>query len=98
MKLNPLFKNFVLVVVIFFIIGGIFSLLYLPAEKPSQISFSQLVSDINQDKVKKITVSGDILTIDYSDNKISKSMKESGSAVTDQLINLGAGKENLQKI
>ncbi len=96
--MNPLFKNFVLVIVILLAIGGIFSLLYLPASKSNQISVSQLVSDINQSKVKKITVSGDQLTILYGDDKTAVSMKETGSSLTDLLTNLGANKDNLQKI
>ncbi len=95
---NPLFKNFVLVVVILLAIGGIFSMLYLPASKANQIPFSQLITDINQSKVKKITVSGDQLTILYTDDKTTGSMKETGSSLSDLLISLGANKDNLQKI
>ena len=96
--MNPLIKNFVLVVVIFLAVGGVFSMLYLPASKPNQIPVSQLAADINQNKVKKITVSGDQLTILYTDDKTADSMKETGSSLSDLLTNLGANKDNLQKI
>ena len=95
---NPLFKNFILVVVILLAIGGIFSMLYLPDVKSNQIPFSQLIGDINQGKVKKITVSGDQLAILYTDDKTAVSMKETGSSLTDLLTNLGANKDNLQKV
>jgi len=98
MKLNPLVKNFVFVVLILLIVGGVFSLMYLPEEKPNQVSLSQLVSDINQDKVKKITVSGDSVDIVYTDDKTAQSMKESNSVLPDVLVNLGADKTKLQKI
>jgi len=73
-------------------------LLYFPATTPNEISTTQLVSDINNSKVKKITVSGDSLDIVYNDNKTATSMKESGTGLTDLLINLGVNKDNLQKV
>src|SRR3989344_3438499 len=78
MKLNPLIKNIIFVVLILLTIGGIFSLLYPTAQAPNLISLSQLLTDINQDKVKKITTSGDTVEITYQDDKVSASMKESG--------------------
>jgi len=98
MEINPLVKNFVLVVVILLIVGGVFSMLYLPASKSAQVPLSQLAGEISQDKIKKITVSGDQVAIIYNDGKTVESMKESGSSITDQLLNLGAVKENLQKV
>jgi len=98
MKMNPLFKNFVFVILILLIVGGIFSLLYLPATTPNEISTTQLVSDINSNKIKKITISGDSLDIVYTDNKTATSMKESGTGLTDLLINLGVNKDSLQKV
>jgi cell division protease FtsH len=97
-KINPLVKNFVFVILILLVVGGLFSLLYTPASAPTEISATQLVSDINNNKVKKITVSGDTLDITYTDNKEATSMKESGTGLTDLLINLGINKDNLQKV
>ena len=96
--MNPLFKNFVLVVLILLALGGFFSLLYYPEEKTSEISATQLVSDINQDKVKKITVSGDSLSVLFNDNTTAVSMKEAGVGLADLLTNLGVNKDNLQKV
>ena len=98
MKLNLLLKNFVLVVIIFLVVGGVFSLFYLPEETPNQISISQLISDINQGKINKITISGDQLAIDYADESTAASMKESNSTLSELLINLGVNKDNLQKV
>ena len=95
---NPLLKNFVFVILILLVVGGIFSLLYFPATTANEISVTQLVSDINSNNVKKITVSGDSLDIVYNDDKTATSMKESGTGFTDLLINLGVNKESLQKV
>ena len=96
--MNPLLKNFILVVLILLVIGGIFSFLYFPASTTNETSATQLVSDINQNKVKKITEEGDNLDITYTDNKTATSMKETNSSVTDLLTNLGANKDALQKV
>ena len=98
MKLNPLVKNFIFVILILLVVGGIFSLIYMPSEKINQISLSQLVTDINQDKVKKITIFGDSILITYNDNKTANSMKESNSVLPDLLTNLGVDKTKLQKV
>lgn len=98
MKFNPLVKNFVFVVLIFLIIGGAFGIFYFPSEQPNQVSLSQLVSDINGGKVKKITVSGDTVSVVYLDEKTAETMKESNSVLPEVLINLGANQESLQKV
>ncbi len=98
MKINPLLKNFIFVVLILLVIGGVFSLFYLPQGPSNEISISQLVNDINADKVKKIGISGDTVTITYNDNKTATSMKESNSVLPDVLANLGADKTKLQKV
>jgi len=95
---NSLLKNFVLVILILLAIGGIFSLLYYPNSASTEISATQLVNDINQDKIKKITVSGNNLEITYNDDKVATSMKEADTSITDLLTNLGVNKENLQKV
>lgn len=73
-------------------------MLYIPAEQKSEISLSQLAQDINEDKVKKITVSGDEIEITYTDDKISTSMKESNSVLSTVLVDLGTDKVKLQSV
>ena len=98
MKINSLFKNFIFVILILLALGGIFSLIYLPSDAITQVALSQLANDINQDKVKKIVVAGDTITVTYTDDKTASSMKESNSVVTDVLVNLGADTTKLQTV
>lgn len=84
--------------IIFLALGAAFGMFYLPAEKPEEISLSQLALDINQNKVKKITVEGDKVNITYTDDKAAQTVKESNSVLPDLLISLGAQKEHLQKV
>jgi len=98
MKINPLLKNFIVIILILLAIGGIFAFFYLPSEKPTETSLSQLVTDINQDKVKKIAVSGDAVTVTYTDDKTAQTVKESNSVLPELLTSLGADKAHLQKV
>ncbi len=56
--MKKLAKNFIFILLIFLIISGIFGLLQQPFEKEKELSITQLVKEINQEKIKKITVSG----------------------------------------
>ncbi len=96
--MKNLFKNLVLILLIFLLISSFFSLFYQPLEKPKEISLTQLVEEINQEKVKKITVLGDEILILYQDETKAVSRKEVETALSQSLLNYGADKEKLSKI
>src|SRR3989344_3465157 len=91
--MRNLLKNFVFVVLIFFVIAGVFS--FLQQEQKNIISITQLVQDVNQGKVKKITVSGNDLAVVLSDNTNAQSKKETEISLSETLINYGADKIKL---
>jgi len=95
--MKSLVKNFIFILLIFLAISGLFALLSQPFGKVNQIPLSQLVQDINQNKVKQITVSGDNLQITYQDNSKTESIKESDSSLSQSLINYGVNKDSLDK-
>jgi ATP-dependent Zn protease len=95
---NPLVKNIIIAVVVFFVLGGIFSMLYVQPAQQTSVPASQLVSDINADKVKKIEISGNDISITFKDDKTAVSVKESNAVLPDFLINLGADKTKLQNV
>ena len=96
--MKNLAKNFLFILLIFFAISGLFALLSQSSEKSSQISLTQTVQDINQNKIKQITVSGNNLQIVYQDNSKAESVKESDSSLSQSLTNLGVIKDSLDKI
>lgn len=98
LKLNYFLKNFIFVILILLALGGVFSLFYAPLEKDNQVSVSQLAAAINEDKIKKITVSGNSVEIVYNDDKTAESMKESNAVLPDLLVRLGADPEKMKKI
>jgi cell division protease FtsH len=96
--MKKLIQNFLLVLLIFIFVSTIFNLFYQPFEKEKQISLTQLVDDINQEKVKGIVVLGNELDILYHDNTRAKSRKEAESALSQSLINYGVDKTKLAKV
>jgi cell division protease FtsH len=94
--MKNLIKNFILILLIFLAISAIFNLFSSPFEEEKEISFSQLVADINQEKVKKITISGDELSIIYYDGSKANSRKEAEISLSQSLINYGVEKERLK--
>ena len=78
--------------------GGVFALFSQPFEKEKGLSITQLVEDINQEKIKKITIAGNELSVLYQDDSKAKSMKETEAALSESLINYGVDKTKLAKI
>jgi cell division protease FtsH len=93
------FKNFVMVIIFLVGIAGLLSLFAQTSESPKEISLSQLVSEINEGKIKNVQVAGEKLTIEYNDNaSTTVAKKEVDSSLSQTLVNLGANKDPLAKI
>lgn len=68
-----------------------------PFEKTNEISLSKLVEDINQGKVKKMTISGNNVEIIYQDDSRAITKKEAEASLTDTLVNYGLSQEKIGK-
>jgi len=97
-NLKNLTKNLILVLLIFFLISIVFSLISQSFEKERKISLTQLVKDINEEKVKEITAFGSSLNVVYKDEKTAAARKEAEKGLMETLISYGAEKEKLAKI
>ena len=96
--MKKLIKNFIIIILIFLVISGIFALVSEPFEEEKEISLTQLVEEINQEKIKKIIVSGNELRITYQDDSQVFSRKEQELALTESLLNYGVTIESLNKV
>lgn len=96
--MKNLAKNIVFILLIFLIISGAFALFAQPFEKEKEISLNQLVGDINQEKVKKITAYSSELSIVYQDETKTKSRKESEVGLWETLKDYGADENKLKEI
>lgn len=93
-----LMNNIAGIVVVFVILFALYGVLNDGAQKPEQISVSQLVTDINTGSVKSVKVSGADLAIEYQDGTKKESKKELDSALTTTLDNLGVDTEKLRAV
>ena len=96
--MDKLLKNVGFVIIFFLLISMIMILYSGPAEKPTSISLSELVTQINEGKVKTISIKGDDLEIELTDGVKEISVKEPQSALTDSLSNYGVDKEKFKII
>ncbi len=96
--MKNLIKNFIFVILILLIISGIFTLFISPLEKEKEISLTQLVEEVNQEKVKKITAFGSGLSIEYHDETKAKSRKEPEAGLRETLIAYGVNEEKINKV
>ncbi len=96
--MKNLFKNIAAVLLIFLIISGVFALFSQPFEKEEKIPFSELVKDINQERIEKITVSGSELEVEYKEDGAKKSRKETESSLSESLLNLGVSRDKIDKL
>ena len=96
--LKGLLKNISLVVLVFLILGAVFGFFNVPSETIEEISITQLVEHINQEKVKEIKVFQNNISIIYNDDTKATSKKEAGDTVSQTLINYGVNQDNLKNI
>ena len=96
--MKNLIKNFLAIFLIFLVVASIFTLFSQPFEEVKELSFTQLVSDINQGNIKEITVSGNNLEVVYRDDTKAKSIKETESALSQSLTDYGADKSKLEAV
>ncbi len=96
--METVLKNFWTILILFFLIGGLLILVESPQEKPSAISLSQLVEQINQGEVRDVAIKGNDLAITLKNDKQEKAAKEADSSLTETFANYGVDKEKLKEV
>lgn len=96
--METLLKNFWTILIVFFVVSGVLILIESPQNKPSNISLSELVDQINQGKVKTVAITGNDLLITLEDEQKQKAAKESESSLTETLANYGVDKDRLKDV
>jgi len=93
-----LVKNFLYILLIFLLISTVFTLFFNPFDQGQEISLTKLVEDINEGRVKKLTVEGSEIDVLYNDDSIAETRKETESSLTESLINFGVELEKIKSI
>jgi len=95
---NQFWVNIVTTILIFFVLIGLYSLITDNASKDIQIPISQLATDITKGLVSDITVSGESLSIDYTNGEKKISKKEDTTALTQTFFNYGVPQTQLGNV
>ncbi len=80
------------------LISGLMVLYSSPTQKPIEVSLSEVANQINDGKIKDITVDNDNLSINLIDGTKEKSVKEPQSSLTESLSNYGVDKEKTKEV
>ena len=96
--MKNLIKNFAIILIVFLVLSGIFTLFSSPFEEKTEMSLSQVVEKINEGGIKNIVVSGNELEITLQEDKKAFSNKETESALSESLINYGVDQEKLKLV
>lgn len=96
--MDKLLKNLFSILSVFLIVAAILILLQPREKSPEQISLNVLANNINEEKVQKITVDGENLSVELKDKTQQKAVKEAESSLTETLVNLGANADKIRTV
>lgn len=96
--IKGLATNFFYVVVILLVLSLIFNYFGTNQKQIKQISITQLVQDINSDKVQEVKSSQNEVSIKYKDGTEVKTKKEIGDTVGQALTDYGVDKSKIQNV
>jgi cell division protease FtsH len=91
-------KNITIIIFIFLLISGLSVLYSSPSQKPTPVSLSELANQVNDGKIKQITVDGNDLSIETTEGNKETSVKETQSALIESLNNYGVDKDKLKTV
>src|SRR3972149_2476991 len=91
-------RNLIIGFLILMLLAGAYSVFLESFKAVSSLSLSDLVKKINAGEVKSISVNGDELEVNLSDNSIFIAKKEPESSLLQTLSNYGVSKEALDKV
>ena len=98
MKIKPLTKNILIIILVFTAIISFASFFYSPPGQIRQISLNTLAQEINRGEVESIVISGNDLEITLKNEEKQKSQKEAEASLTETLTNYGVEQEALSQV
>ncbi len=96
--MKSLLKNFLIFLIIFLIISGLFSLLNAKAEKTQEISLDQLIQKVRLGEIKKIVIEEDKLNLTLENGSNQFVFKEPNESLIELLNNYDISPDQISKI
>lgn len=96
MTMSKFFRNLLVILAIFLLIAGAFSLFNTDSTTKNTVSISQIAEEVNAGKVDSIEVSGNALAVHLKDGSLQAAQKENEIALSETLKNYGVDQAKLQ--
>jgi len=96
--MKKLIKNFLIFIVIFLIISGIFSLFAPASNKKQEIGLNQFITQVKQEQIKELTIKENKIDIVLNNGKREFVFKERAETLGDIFKNYGLSGEKIGKI
>lgn len=96
--MKNLFKNLAIILILFVVVSGIFSIFAGSKKEVKNISLTDLTQQINQEKIEKIEVKDQTLNITLKDGSAETTSKETEAGLTESLKNYGVDTAKLQNV
>ena len=87
--MKSIFKNFIVFLLVFIILAGIFSTYNAAVEPVEEVGIQNIVQEIERGNVKSIAVKGSILEVSLNDGTMLESKKESTESFSELMNNFG---------
>jgi len=91
-------KTFIYALLIFVLLSGTYALIQSGFQERKEVSLSELVREINEGGVERITVEEDTLTIRLKDGSEQRSRKEAEAGLSETLANYGVEPAKLASV
>src|SRR5437763_1034994 len=88
--MSKFFRNLLIIVAIFLVIAGAFTLFNTDNKNTQSVAISQVVDEINNSKVDRMDVSGDKINVYLKDGSQQTSSKEASVSIFTTLKEAGA--------
>src|SRR3989344_7061431 len=97
--MKRILRNIVALFILFVVLAGVFAVLGEDeTKKVSEVPFSTVVSEVNEDQVEKITIRENELEITLKNGELQTSRKEKEASLTESLRNSGVPDEKIRAI
>lgn len=96
--MKNLAKNLFIIILAFLVISAIFSFFSQKSQAPKGVTLTELAQQINEEKVSKIVINGQDISVTLKDGSAEQTRAEDTAALSDTLKNFGVDPAKIQKV
>lgn len=96
--MKNLAKNLFIIILAFLVISALFSFFSQKSQAPKGVTLTELAQQINEEKVAKIVIDGQDISITLKDGTAEQTRAEDTAAFSDTLKNFGVDPVKIQKV